>query len=389
MADSDRLHLSSLSIKGFRGIDGLTIPELGRVTLLAGKNSVGKTTVLDAVEVYASRGNYSVLSTLLRAHDEVFDALDEDRDRFIAPDWPALFHGRKIHEDTCASIGPAEDKKSLRIECVLLTSLGTRQASFLEMFYPDSSPYDRLKVLKVVFREHEQIIPWVISDNGVGHKSISKLVRDRILRRSITHLSDESEMPAAIECVSLGPGLLSNNYIARFWDKVALTDAGQQAIDALELILTSGVAGVAAVGDDPHVGRRSGRRVMIRLKNHDRPVPLRSLGDGATRLFSAALALANSRDGFLLIDEAENGIHHSVQADYWRLVLQTAQDNNVQVLATTHSWDCVRGFAQAASENEDVEGVLVRLEKDEDGLYTVEYSEERLQTAAEHDIEVR
>ena len=58
-----------------------------------------------------------------------------------------------------------------------------------------------------------------------------------------------------------------------------------------------------------------------------------------SRLFTVALALANSRDGFLLIDEAENGIHHSVQADYWRLVLQTAQDNNVQVLATTHSWD--------------------------------------------------
>ena len=61
MTDTSRLHLPDLTIKGFRGIDELSIPRLGRVTLLAGKNSVGKTTVLDAVRVYAARGRYSTL----------------------------------------------------------------------------------------------------------------------------------------------------------------------------------------------------------------------------------------------------------------------------------------------------------------------------------------
>ena len=51
-----RLHLPDLSIAGFRGIERLSIPRLGRVTLLAGRNGAGKTTVLDAVRVYASRG---------------------------------------------------------------------------------------------------------------------------------------------------------------------------------------------------------------------------------------------------------------------------------------------------------------------------------------------
>ena len=50
-------------------------------------------------------------------------------------------------------------------------------------------------------------------------------------------------------------------------------------------------------------------------------MPLRSLGDGAVRLFGVALALANSQGGFLLIDEAENGIHYSLQRDFWRMVL--------------------------------------------------------------------
>ena len=50
------LHLPSLVIRNFRGIDELTIPRLGRVTLLTGKNGVGKTTVLDAVRVWAIEG---------------------------------------------------------------------------------------------------------------------------------------------------------------------------------------------------------------------------------------------------------------------------------------------------------------------------------------------
>ena len=116
-------------------------------------------------------------------------------------------------------------------------------------------------------------------------------------------------------------------------------------------------------------------RGIVRLKSYERPVPLRSLGEGAQRLFDVGLGLANSRDGFLLIDEAENGIHHSVQRDYWRMVLQTAHENNVQVFATTHSWDCVRGFRtwRRRSLKTCEDSVLVRLEKEDDGLRAVRY----------------
>jgi AAA15 family ATPase/GTPase len=102
-----------------------------------------------------------------------------------------------------------------------------------------------------------------------------------------------------------------------------------------------------------------------------------------------ALALANSKNGFLVIDEAENGIHHSMQRPLWKMVLQTALKNNVQVFAATHSWDCVRGFAKAMLELEDADGVLIRLERHGDNTRAVEYSEDELRVAAEQGIEVR
>lgn len=106
-------------------------------------------------------------------------------------------------------------------------------------------------------------------------------------------------------------------------------------------------------------------------------------------MFGVALALANSQGGLLTIDEAENGIHHSVQYHFWKMVMQTAKENNVQVLATTHGWDCVTGFAQAAAEAEAGESALLRLERDAGGIHAVEYSKDDLKIAAEQGIEVR
>jgi AAA15 family ATPase/GTPase len=42
---------------------------------------------------------------------------------------------------------------------------------------------------------------------------------------------------------------------------------------------------------------------------------LRSLGDGLYRIFAISLALVNAKDGILLIDEFENGLHYSIQED--------------------------------------------------------------------------
>ena len=187
----------------------------------------------------------------------------------------------------------------------------------------------------------------------------------------------------------MGPGLLARTDLARIWNKVALTDDEEQITRSIGLIYGAEVDRIGVIGDDVREGEGDRLRGIVRLKSYERPVPLRSLGEGAQRLFDVGLGLANSRDGFLLIDEAENGIHHSVQRDYWRMVLQTAHENNVQVFATTHSWDCVRGFALAAAELDCEDGVLVRLEKEDDGLRAVRYTSEDLKIAADQRIEVR
>ena len=182
---------------------------------------------------------------------------------------------------------------------------------------------------------------------------------------------------------------MDNDRMAAFWDSVALTDYEMRAVQALQLIYGDGVDRVAMIGDEERRIPGRYRRAVVKMRGEERPVPLKSLGDGAVRIFSIALAIANSRDGFFVIDEAENGIHHSVQADFWKMVMKASFENNVQVLATTHSWDCVVGFGRAAIEMEETEGCMVRVDRVGDQMRIVEYTEEDLQVVTRQGIEVR
>ncbi len=373
------LHLPSLAIKGFRGIKDLSLPCLGRVTLLAGKNSVGKTSVLEAVAVFAARGRRTALFGLLEEHNEWIGVTGEDGDRFQAPDVAALFHGRALTGNTSIRIGPLNGASQLKIKKTSLGDLDEKEVRRIGQYIPE--PFDDdVQLFKTVFQVNGG------KKRGENKAYIFSQMYSGIPRRPfLRDVNRESELPAGMNCRTLGPGILNDEQIARLWDEIALTDDENRALEALRLILGDRVERVTVIGEE----RRHGRRFIVKLKGDSQPVSLKSLGDGAVRLFSIVLALVYSRDGILLIDEAENGIHHSLQYDLWRMVLRIARDNNTQVLATTHSWDCVQGFSQAASNDEDSEGMLYRLERDDEDIWAIFYPEDHLQTAAEHRIEVR
>ena len=380
------LPLPDLRIQNFRGLKDITIPRLGQVTLLVGRNGSGKTTVLEAVRAYASQGRYYVMFEILRERGELTRIVDDGGNLKFEIDWTTLFHGWEVSLHDSISIGPATSGDQLRIETISLTE---NQASRLARISPGVLEYDNPLALRAVFLNTESMWPgWVVSSNEKASKNRAVNSMSEFQGPETRSDFDDTPLPPPFICEVLGPGLLNGLDVARFWDKVALTDYEDHALRALRLIFGDKIAGVAMIGDDSG-GSMAGRTAMVRLKGREKPIPLRSLGDGASRLFGVALALANCRGGFLLIDEAENGIHHRLQGDFWRMVLQAAQDNDVQVIATTHSLDCVRGFARAVMENETSEGVLVRIDDYRGSLRAVEYSDKNLRVAAEQGMEVR
>ena len=126
----------------------------------------------------------------------------------------------------------------------------------------------------------------------------------------------------------------------------------------------------------------------MRSAGFRRPVPLRSFGDGLSRLFVIILSLVNAQGGILLIDEFENGLHHTVQLDAWRMIFRLARDLDVQVFATSHSWDAVETFQAAAAEAPD-DGALLRLVRRGDDIVPTVFTEDELAISSRDRIEVR
>ena len=343
---------------------------------------MGKTTVLDAGRVYAARGHYSTLNDILIKHEEhVAHRAEEGGDR-ILPDYRALFHGRSVAANGCISIGPLEEERQLHLEVSPANDDTDLQLA------GGTSAY------------------WT-SAHGAGPKLTAKFLGSKqsgliarlqssTTRETVRHLEalggsyqEASNFPSVINYEIIGPGTLTNLDLSLYWNSVALTPHEDSAVDALNLIYEEKVRRVAVLSIGSSNPQVFNPRALVTLETQTERVPLRSLGDGAVRLFGIALAFAASTNGFLLIDEVENGIHHSIQAKFWNMVLQTAERNNVQVIATTHSWDCVVGFTKAANALEGVEGVLYRIQRNGERIRAVEYPETELANAAKHRIEVR
>ena len=378
------LHLADLLIENFRGIQRLEIPRLGRVTLIAGKNAAGKTALLDAVRVYASGGQYARLRHLLESREEYTSFTNEDNARFSELDWSRLFYEQRVP----IVIGPVQQADArIAIRMKPLSDLNEEQAAVWERMSWDDVLDIPLYVLSVTYGAKEHVYPLLFADAP----SASALVRYKIDERRITpyRMRRDNEAWFEMPCEYLETGPSNNQNLSSRWDRIVLTETESLPLQALGFILGNEVANAAAVEIKSMDMQRFGRQIMVKFKSHPHPMPLKSLGEGALRLFDMALALATSRNGLLLIDEAENGLHYSLQPEFWSMMLETAHKNNVQVLATTHSWDCIRGFAQAALANPCAEGLLFRLDKAEQGLRALEYEEEDLEAAVEQGIEVR
>ena len=117
------------------------------------------------------------------------------------------------------------------------------------------------------------------------------------------------------------------------------------------------------------------------------------MGDGVNRFCYFAIAMLSRRPQYLLIDEIENGIHHSVQKEVWTAIGQVARDLDIQVFATTHSLEMIRAAYEAFSESGNLgEFRYHRLDRGAKGeIEAVTYNERGLDAVAtfDFDFEVR
>ncbi len=120
-----------------------------------------------------------------------------------------------------------------------------------------------------------------------------------------------------------------------------------------------------------------------------RLVPLQFMGEGMRRVISIIAAIASARRGSVLIDEIENGLHYSIMKDVWTAIAKAARQADVQVFATTHSWECIVAANESFSKSDSFDLAMHRLDRRDKEIRIVTYDREALAAAIKHELEVR
>ena len=117
---------------------------------------------------------------------------------------------------------------------------------------------------------------------------------------------------------------------------------------------------------------------------------LSSYGDGIKRFISMVSALYASKDGYLFIDEMENGIHYTNLDKLWEIILTISREQNVQVFATTHSKECIESYARVAKKLEETDIKFLSLYRDrENTLNSITFNYEKIQDRIELGLDNR
>jgi len=120
-----------------------------------------------------------------------------------------------------------------------------------------------------------------------------------------------------------------------------------------------------------------------------RMLPLALLGDGLGRFSSLILKIATAQHGVVLADEIENGLYHAVMEKAWAAIAEAVRLFDVQLFATTHSWECVVAAHQSFEKSGKYDFQLHRLERIEDTIRSQTYDQEMLAAALKAELEVR
>jgi AAA15 family ATPase/GTPase len=120
-------------------------------------------------------------------------------------------------------------------------------------------------------------------------------------------------------------------------------------------------------------------------------LPLGDLSGGISKFVTIALGILANPGGVVIVDEIESGFYYRNMPEVWATLVSLAEDENVQLVVTTHSYEFLKAVA-ANLGNEDVarHTQIMRLEKNSDDVHIVKkISIDAFGSAIEYEMEVR
>ncbi len=318
--------LDRLTIRRFRGLQNLTLDDLGRVNLLVGPNNSGKTSILEAISVFCRPLDLAawVQAAYLREVPSAGDPF------FAGVEW--FFPHRRLAD---GHFGGSD----LAISGTGRFPIREVTAAYKPISRIRAKPSAGAGTLDSDLNGHQQ---------SGAHVELKMVGQDGPAGVSYDLWEDESpKLASHTELLSRPVHMLPPSRVESIRPR-EFSYAAEAGLKEQMLELTRAI--------DPQI-----RDIQILVPRGRSPaiyiehsafglLPLSSLGDGIRRGFSIAVLLVPLAGGVLLIDEIESSLHVSALGSLFSWLVQSCEVLDVQLFATTHSLEAVDAMIEAESE---------------------------------------
>lgn len=356
--------LERLRVRHFRGFEDLEVDRLRRINLVAGRNDAGKSTLLEAILLLGSAGNpqQAVNPHVTRFPGVGLTARESMAETLWMAEtfWRPLFFA--LNTDDAISISGRH------------STIGDLELTIgLDRHITTEVPRNKAAGALTKTRTGERLLTFAYTDPEAG------TLRGHARETAETvdfHRTDDEYTAFAASMLGSGRGDIEEDAVNLA--RLRRRKHGGLLLEALQVV-DSRLQGI-----EDNVS--SGAPMIWADIGLPELLPLPVMGHGLTHVARLVLGATEVQNGVLLVDEIENGLHYAVLPDVWHAVSKAAGRFNVQVFATTHSFECV----QAAHTALGPDGFrLHRLEAVGGRIRCVTYEDDAIEGVVRHNLEFR
>lgn len=340
--------IKDLKFSNFKCFKKLEVANIKRVNLIGGKNNIGKTSFMEGIELFTSSSDsldlaFNIYEMMKRRQSNI------RRERYFELDF--------IHENS-SKVELIINSKKISIEYI------EEVAEKAEDLFSE----ENLSI------QYQPSIKFSIN-NEIKTIAIDRLVyRPNLIRRE-RYDTIKSKVNFVTSTIT------DEREIAIFYGK--LIDLNKESfIDNSLKLFDENIISLKQKATERDMV------LKVSLANRELPVLLSSLGEGLNRYIAILCAIWASKDGYLFIDEIENGIHYKNYEKLWNIVFEASKMANCQIFITTHSIECINAFNEM-NKNDDGSYFEFYRNKKTDLITTKQRDNNQLKYGLTHGREIR
>lgn len=316
-------HIREVNIHQYKGLNELVLKNLNNINILVGNNNSGKTSVLELLSTVSNPSDIWKWRECARVNTSVINLRDRSFYNGLYNMFPIDNENKKIAYDYIDQSGKCRSVE-LRAE------IGETQMPEAEMYRMNgftswSGKNDTERMITTEYLNMSTIVDGILENEDT--------IYDFFTRLASIHKKDDKGITTLY--ISINNNTIEDKYL-----NSVLSDARQyeQLLTILKTFDDS-ILNITAQkkSDSPY----SMTEYMVISKNHHSALPLNSYGNGMKKAVFLLCAILKCRDGILLIDEFESGIHTSAMDPTFTWLLKNALKNNTQIFLSTHSKEAV------------------------------------------------